>query len=86
MERWQGNLLVFHFLSEWGWDELSMNVHAIPKVKKLLNCITFKDSKEIVKNVLKLKTAQDVREFVVSSIMEKWGESLPDECISENTM
>lgn len=78
-----GQLACVPLLVGMGVDELSMNVHAIPKVKKLLNCITFKDSKEIVKNVLKLKTAQDVREFVVSSIMEKWGKSLPDECISE---
>ncbi|MCZ6791016.1 MAG: phosphoenolpyruvate--protein phosphotransferase, partial [Candidatus Dadabacteria bacterium] len=47
-----------------GVDELSMNIHSIPKVKKLLNTITEKDSKEILENSLKLKTEFDIRTYV----------------------
>jgi phosphotransferase system enzyme I (PtsI) len=66
-----------------GIDELSMNVHAIPKVKKLLNCITEKGSIEIVENTLKLKTAISAKEYVVREIIERWGNALPEECMRE---
>ena len=66
-----------------GVDELSMNVHAIPKVKKILNCITERESKEIVEQVLKLKTAVDVKDYVAHAIMEKWGAIIPGEFLQD---
>jgi phosphotransferase system enzyme I (PtsI) len=66
-----------------GVDELSMNVHAIPKVKKLLNSITEKESREIVEYALKLKTAADIKEYVTNTITEKWSSLLPGEFLQE---
>jgi len=66
-----------------GVDELSMNIHSIPKVKKLLNTITQKDSKEILKKSLKLKTESDIRDYVRKAIVERWGDDFPAEFVEE---
>jgi len=66
-----------------GVDELSMNIHSIPKVKKLLNTITEKDSKEILENSLKLKTEFDIRTYVRKVIVERWGDDFPAEFVEE---
>ncbi|HSE83732.1 MAG TPA: phosphoenolpyruvate--protein phosphotransferase, partial [Thermodesulfobacteriota bacterium] len=51
-----GQLSFVPLLIGMGVNELSMNVHAIPKVKKFLNSVTERESKEIVTQALKLKT------------------------------
>ncbi|MFB3147443.1 MAG: phosphoenolpyruvate--protein phosphotransferase [Thermodesulfobacteriota bacterium] len=66
-----------------GVDELSMNIHSIPKVKKLLNTITEKDSKEILENSLKLKTEFDIRTYVRKVIVQRWGDDFPAEFVEE---
>jgi phosphotransferase system enzyme I (PtsI) len=78
-----GQLSCVPLLVGMGVDELSMNVHSIPKVKKLLSSITVNESKEIVEHALKLKTAAEIREFVTQSIVEKWGDTLPGELRQE---
>ncbi len=78
-----GELPCVPILIGMGIDELSMNVHAIPKVKKLLNCITEKGSIEIAENAIKLKTATETKEYVIREIMERWGNALPEECVQE---
>jgi phosphotransferase system enzyme I (PtsI) len=78
-----GELPCVPLLIGMGIGELSMNVHAIPKVKKLLNTITEKGSREIVENALKLKTAIGTKEYVIREIIERWGGSLPEECLQE---
>jgi len=66
-----------------GVDELSMNIHSIPKVKKLLNTITEKDAKEILENSLKLKTESDIRDYVREAIVKRWGDDFPAEFVEE---
>ena len=66
-----------------GVDELSMNTHSIPKVKKLLNTITEKDSKRILKHSLGLKTEYKIREYVRRAIVGRWGKDFPQEFIIE---
>ena len=66
-----------------GVDELSMNIHSIPKVKKLLNTITEKDSKEILENALKLKTEFDIKTYVRKVIVQRWGDDFPAEFVEE---
>jgi phosphotransferase system enzyme I (PtsI) len=78
-----GQLPCVPLLVGMGVDELSMNVHAIPKVKKLLNSITEKGSNEIVEGALKLKTAMDTRQYVTSEIINRWGNALPEEWVRE---
>lgn len=60
-----------------GIDELSMNTHSIPKVKKLLNTITEKESREIAEDCLRLKTGPEIRKRLTGSLVEKWGDALP---------
>lgn len=78
-----GELPYVPLLIGMGVGELSMNVHAIPKVKKLLNTITERESKEIAERALKLKTAADVREYVVGEIIKRWSGALPGEVMME---
>lgn len=78
-----GQLPFVPLLIGMGVNELSMNVHAMPKVKKLLNSITEKESKEIVEQALKLKTAMEIREYVVEEIIRRWSKVLPGECMME---
>jgi len=66
-----------------GGDELSMNVRAIPKIKKLINSITYAGAREIAEGAIKFKTAGEVREYVAGEIIKRWGNRLPDECIRE---
>jgi phosphoenolpyruvate-protein kinase (PTS system EI component) len=74
-----GQLPCVPLLVGMGVNELSMNVHSIPKVKKLLSSITVSESKEIAEHALRLKTASEIKEFVTQSIVERWGEMLPGE-------
>jgi phosphotransferase system enzyme I (PtsI) len=78
-----GQLSCVPLLVGMGVDELSMNVHAIPKVKKILNSITERGSKEILEQVLKLKTAADIKDYVTHAIMEKWGGMIPYEFLRD---
>jgi len=66
-----------------GVDELSMNTHSIPKVKKMLNNISLVESQELTKQALALKTELDIREFVKKVIVQKWGKNLPEEFVDE---
>jgi phosphotransferase system enzyme I (PtsI) len=66
-----------------GVDELSMNTHSIPKVKKLLSTITEKESREISNDCLRLKTGPEIRERLTGSLIEKWGDALPPEFLTE---
>lgn len=66
-----------------GVDELSMNTHSIPRVKKLLNTITEKESREIAGECLRLKTGPEIRKRLSRLLIEKWGESFPPEFLTE---
>jgi phosphotransferase system enzyme I (PtsI) len=43
-----------------GIDELSMNIMALPRVKRILRSLQYKESKSITDDVFKLSTAQEV--------------------------
>lgn len=66
-----------------GVDELSMNTHSIPKVKKLLNTITEKEARKLTEKCLKLRTELEIRDFVKKTVVKKWGENFPPEFIAE---
>ncbi|MDA2920991.1 phosphoenolpyruvate--protein phosphotransferase [Desulfobacterota bacterium AH_259_B03_O07] len=78
-----GQLSCVPLLVGMGVDELSMNTHSIPMVKKLLNSITKAESEEILGNALKLKTTADTKKYVINAIIDKWGKALPLECVQE---
>jgi phosphotransferase system enzyme I (PtsI) len=66
-----------------GVDELSMNTHSIPRVKKLLSTITEKESREIAGECLRLKTGPEIRDLLTRSVIEKWGDSFPPDFLTE---
>ncbi len=78
-----GQLPCVPLLVGMGVDELSMNTHSIPKVKKLLNTITERESREIAHECLRLKTGPEIRARLSRSLMDKWGEALPPEFLAE---
>ncbi len=47
-------------------DELSMNHLAIPKIKKIIQGITFSDSEKLLKKVLSLHSTTEIRQYVES--------------------
>lgn len=78
-----GQLACVPLLVGLGVDELSMNTHSIPRVKKLLNSITEKESKEIALISLRLKTEAEVRQYAKKEAVRRWGAGLPPEFLAE---
>ena len=66
-----------------GVDELSMNTHSIPRVKKLLNTITERESRRITDKCLLLKTGTEIKEFVSTALIDTWGDAFPPEFLAE---
>ncbi len=61
-----------------GVSALSMNVKSLPRVRKIISAIAFEEAREIVKQLDKCKTAEDVEENVQSFFTEKWAHLFPD--------
>jgi len=80
-----GELACVPFLVGAGVDELSMNTHSIPKVKKLLNTISKKQAKKIAKDAINLKTDLEVKDYLITTIIKYWGMHLPEELLEEIT-
>jgi phosphotransferase system enzyme I (PtsI) len=47
-----------------GIDELSMNIMALPRVKRILRSLHYKESKSITDDVFKLSTAQEIEKLL----------------------
>ncbi len=63
-----GDPLVTPVLLGLGIDELSMSAVAIPEVKQIVRAMTLTGAQELVAQVLKLPTAEDVREAVAAYV------------------
>jgi phosphotransferase system enzyme I (PtsI) len=59
-----GDPLCVFILLGLGIQELSMNAGSIPIVKQLIRSISMEDAKRHFQSVLKLDTAQDVKEYL----------------------
>ena len=55
-------------------DELSMNPLAIPRVKKIIRGSTVRESKALLKHVMSLSSAMDIREYVEHRMWERFPE------------
>ena len=55
-----------------GLKNFSMNPVFIPKIKKALREVEFREIKKIVEKALNLKTAQEVEEYILESILSKY--------------
>lgn len=53
-------------------DELSMDPHSIPKVKKIIRSINMADAKKIADRVLQLTSAEEINRFVTSEMRAKF--------------
>jgi len=58
-------------------DELSMNPLAIPKVKEIIRAATLKDSKKLLKAVMKMSSAAEIRELVEKTMRERYPADFP---------
>lgn len=58
-------------------DELSMNPLAIPKVKEIIRAATLKDSKKLLKEVVKMSSAAEIRELVEKTMRERYPADFP---------
>jgi phosphotransferase system enzyme I (PtsI) len=57
-----------------GLDELSMNALSIPKVKRLIRMATMEECRELVGEILKLSTAEEIREHLQREVTRRFGE------------
>jgi len=55
-------------------DELSMNPLAIPKVKEIIRATTLRESKQLMKKIMKMSSASEIRELVEKTMKEKFSD------------
>jgi len=55
-----------------GLDELSMNALSVLEVKKIIRSLTYKESKELLDNVMEFTTASDIRSFVKEEMLKRF--------------
>lgn len=53
-------------------DELSMEPHAIPKVKKIIRRITLEDAKKIADHALSLTSIEEINQFIISEMQSRF--------------
>lgn len=53
-------------------DELSMDPHSIPKVKKIIRNITLKEAKELADHVLTLTSTKDINQYITSEMRRRF--------------
>jgi len=58
-------------------DELSMNPLAIPKVKEIIRATTLRESKQLMRKIMKMSSASEIRELVEKTIKEKFPDLFP---------
>lgn len=63
-----GDPLCVSILLGLGLQDLSMNARAIPLVKKIIRTISMEEARADFENVMKLITAREVKEYIVSRI------------------
>lgn len=62
-----------------GAKELSMNVHSIPRVRKVIAGIAFEEARELAKKIKNCRTAPEIEALVQQNIREKWAHLFPAE-------
>ena len=60
-----------------GARRLSMNVHSISSVRRLISGIAFEEARSITAECLKCDTPGDVEAVLINGIREKWQPLLP---------
>lgn len=60
-----------------GVTEMSMNVNSIPQVRKVVSGIAYEETLEMIKNIEKCRTADEMDEIVYRNSREKWEHLFP---------
>jgi len=55
-----------------GLKTFSMNPIFIPKIKKALRSVEYRNVKTIVQNAIRLRTAQEIEEYIIEKIIHKY--------------
>jgi phosphotransferase system enzyme I (PtsI) len=58
-------------------DELSMNPLAIPKVKEIIRATTLREAKKLLKEVMKMSSAAEIRALVENTMRERFPADFP---------
>ena len=53
-------------------DELSMDPHSIPKVKKIVRSANLTDAKKLADHVLSLSSTEEINRFIAAEMQEKF--------------
>ena len=53
-------------------NEISMDSHSIPRVKKIISQSTIKDAKKFSKKILNLKTSKEINRFIHSNMLKRY--------------
>lgn len=62
-----------------GATHLSMNVNSIPRIRRVITGIAYEETCEIVKDIEKCRTAEEIEEKVFTSLNKKWSHLYPSE-------
>ncbi|MCY7374950.1 MAG: phosphoenolpyruvate--protein phosphotransferase [Pyrinomonadaceae bacterium] len=62
-----------------GANELSMNVHSMPRVRQIVSKIALEETRELVKKLEICRTADEVEIAAAEFYREKWAHLFPDE-------
>lgn len=62
-------------------DEISMDSHSIPKVKKMVRSITLKEARKFAGKIMALGSTDEIESFVRQKILEKFPEDFSEESI-----
>jgi phosphotransferase system enzyme I (PtsI) len=61
-----------------GIDEMSMNALSILKVKKIIRSSNYRESQQLVEEILKFATASEVETFLQKELPSRYSEELPE--------
>ena len=66
-----------------GATRLSMNINSIPRIRRIISGIAFEEAREIVKELVVCRTAEETEEMVKASLSAKWSHLFPSENFSQ---
>ena len=71
-----GNPLATIVLLAMGVNGLSMNIHSVPKIRKVIKSFKMSDASKILSNTLSYETTFEVREYLTSVLRDRGLEDL----------
>ncbi len=72
-----GDPLYIPILLGFGLNELSMDPHSIPRVKKIIRSTTIKESRELLENIMKLATTDEIEDYIQTELAKQFPDEFP---------